>query len=271
MRESKRTVSLLLRQRIAKSHDRALHRGFAHGASARLCFDQQELRRRLSRLERVRTVLLGRFSGNENQDEVLLLRAVLFLCRSTEDYLACLILLKESEGHRAWGHLIDAQETLATAGRIGLAGPLIDLFRSYRDSLSRLQNVAFPNPLHVSASMEMSEKICSVCGESLLDCDHEPGKMYQGTECHAMVGKAPHLREISFVKVPRNPRALLTELRQDGKRIDLFRGTERSFQSEVEAAGAYGEWEGVITTVSLSSDPFEWGPVLGPYRSTLAE
>jgi len=46
---------------------------------------------------------------------------------------------------------------------------------------------------------------CSICGAGDFECDHVPGRTYNGAICHRVVTEFD-VREISLVRVPRDPR-----------------------------------------------------------------
>jgi hypothetical protein len=64
---------------------------------------------------------------------------------------------------------------------------------------------------------------CSVCGAGDLECDHVPGRWYDGVHCHRIVHEAG-LREISLVPFPEDPRTYRTEIAATPHEIRAARG-----------------------------------------------
>jgi hypothetical protein len=64
---------------------------------------------------------------------------------------------------------------------------------------------------------------CSVCGAGDLECDHVPGRWYEGVHCHRIVYQAD-LREISLVPFPEDPRTYRMEIARTPREIQAARG-----------------------------------------------
>ena len=64
---------------------------------------------------------------------------------------------------------------------------------------------------------------CSVCGAGDLECDHVPGRWYDGVHCHRIVYEAD-LRDISLVPFPDDPRTYRTEVARTPREIRAARG-----------------------------------------------
>jgi len=64
---------------------------------------------------------------------------------------------------------------------------------------------------------------CSVCRAGDLECDHVPGRWYEGVHCHRIVVEA-ELRDISLVPFPDDPRTYRTEIARTPREIRAVRG-----------------------------------------------
>lgn len=64
---------------------------------------------------------------------------------------------------------------------------------------------------------------CSVCGAGDLECDHVPGRWYDGVHCHRVVREAD-VRDISLVPFPDDPRTYRTEVATTPREIRAARG-----------------------------------------------
>jgi hypothetical protein len=64
---------------------------------------------------------------------------------------------------------------------------------------------------------------CSVCGAGDLECDHVPGRCYDGVHCHRVVDEVD-LHHISLVPFPDDPRTYRVEVAQTPREIRAARG-----------------------------------------------
>lgn len=64
---------------------------------------------------------------------------------------------------------------------------------------------------------------CSVCGAGDLQCDHMPGRWYDGLHCHRIVYEAD-LRDISLAPFPDDPRTYRMEVARTPREIRAARG-----------------------------------------------
>jgi hypothetical protein len=64
---------------------------------------------------------------------------------------------------------------------------------------------------------------CSICGASDLECDHVPGRWYDGVHCHRIVHQA-ELRDISVVPFPDDPRTYRIEIARTPREMRAARG-----------------------------------------------
>lgn len=64
---------------------------------------------------------------------------------------------------------------------------------------------------------------CSVCGAGDLECDHVPGRWYEGVRCHRLVYEVD-LREVSLVSLPDDPRTYRIEVALTPREIRAARG-----------------------------------------------
>lgn len=59
----------------------------------------------------------------------------------------------------------------------------------------------------VSIGCAMGSRRCSICGAELEDCPHQPGQVYEGQRCIAVLSEPKDAYEFSFVAVPAQPLA----------------------------------------------------------------
>jgi hypothetical protein len=64
---------------------------------------------------------------------------------------------------------------------------------------------------------------CSVCGAGDLECDHVPGRWYDGMHCHRIVARAD-LLEVSIVPFPDDPRTYRMEVAVTPRELRAARG-----------------------------------------------
>lgn len=64
---------------------------------------------------------------------------------------------------------------------------------------------------------------CSVCGAGDLECDHVPGRWYNGVHCHRIVHQA-ELRDVSLVPFPDDPRTYRIEVAATPREIRAAQG-----------------------------------------------
>lgn len=82
----------------------------------------------------------------------------------------------------------------------------------------------------VSISCNFSEKLCSVCGESV--CAHSAGKFYGDTLCYEKIDGVTDAYEWSFVAVPAQRNAGVTKAARENTRSEIMKAraeSERSF------------------------------------------
>jgi len=253
----------------AKTLQRFFNRHMPKAMNAHVCYDRAELVRRLCRLQRVRLVAVKRFESVTLRDEKHLLYGVLSLNRSLEHYLASLILLKDSDGLKAWSQLVSAEERLTSA----LNHYLIDGAKPLVEGLTRLlkecAEVYFPQLVFSSVRYEFLGEHCSICGLAPLECEHQPFEFYDGRLCERVVDKMEILG-IDFVEEPRNRRAVSYQWDGDGRTYNVFRGTSRPLteaaeeRDEATGLGILGHERGIVTSVPETNDPKHWRSVFDP-------
>jgi len=259
LRSKRRTqgIPVVLFGHTGKLVSRIIETRIHDGVTAYICFTEGELLRRLRRAERARILLAGRFQNATSIGDQHALAGGCFLARAAEHYLAALILLKRSEGHTAWGQLIDAQERLHSASKFPI---LIKDVKPLEVLVARIEGMlttCFPKPIFNSIGYEMDDKICTICGQSILDCVHEPGRLYGGKMCN-MSPVNLRVRELSLVEKPHNRRAVIVETDFDGKKTDVFAGTTVAGAHPDVPRKRHGTYRSVIATVSLSDDISNW-------------
>lgn len=84
----------------------------------------------------------------------------------------------------------------------------------------------------VSVSCAVSEKICSICGESYDTCVHQKGAEYGGRICHAVLTEPTDAYEWSFVAVPAQ-RAAGVVKKYGGEKMDIRKYLESSGSQEL--------------------------------------
>ena len=64
---------------------------------------------------------------------------------------------------------------------------------------------------------------CSICGASDFQCDHVPGRRYEGRFCQRVIVEF-NLEEISLVTVPRDPRCYRVHFPKPREEVERLRG-----------------------------------------------
>jgi len=236
-----------------------LARAYEHrindAASAMLCFEKNEILRRTARLERCRAMLAHRLSLSTDDGEQRVLFGAVFLARSLEHYLSCLIALKESRGKDAWSELMDAQGHLNLATARFVPESAEDALKKFHDRLKSLEEYCFPGMQFQSAAFEVIREECSICGKSMLDCDHTPGQVYGNKLCQR-VNLDVRLVSVSLVDEPRDRKAVVTEFHDYGKTYSVFDGTRVDIPDGKRFDS--GAISGTAMTTSLPFNPLLW-------------
>lgn len=80
----------------------------------------------------------------------------------------------------------------------------------------------------VSISCGMGRKECSICGEEIGHCGHQPGRSYEGEVCVGILKEPKDAYEFSFVAVPAQPKAGVVKHWKGGENMSLKEYVEHS-------------------------------------------
>lgn len=230
---------------------------FQRGILGCLCHGEVELIRRFHNIHRARSALAGRLARAVAEDDQQVLAGCCFLARSVEHYLIALILLKRTQGQKAWSNLIDAEERLRSATRFPLFLQDEVLLQKQFVRIEGLLGSCFPQPImNFSPGFELGKKMCSICGKPLVDCTHTVGLMYEGKICTASASDLK-IREMSIVEEPRNRRAVVVTMNHGGKSLDVYAGSTVP-SKEPEANRETPNCRAILMTASLSNDIVSW-------------
>ena len=131
--------------------------------------------------------------------------------------LSMWIELKRHKFHKAWDHLIDAQEYLAYAKRAASSGFGID---DLVDKLTKVEEAIFPGfPLYNSLGLTLKGGICSVCGKKLEECEHIEEKIYYGVVCKRIKIESIEIDHTAIVTDPRDRRCIISEFEDENREI----------------------------------------------------
>jgi hypothetical protein len=127
--------------------------------------------------------------------------------------LSMWIELKRHKFHRAWDHLIDAQEYLAYAKRASSKGFGIDDLVA---KLVKVEQGIFPGfPLYNSLGLTFKGGVCSVCGKKLEECEHIEEKIYYGVVCRRIRIESIDVDHTALVAEPKDRRCIISEVEDD--------------------------------------------------------
>lgn len=117
------------------------------------------------------------------------------------------MLMGKHEDHEAMasnqiGRIYDAKLVRTPRGRIGtMASVYIPVNESTK---TLIENIKAGIHKEVSIGVSVEEPTCSICGQDIRECRHEPGDNYNGATCHIIMNGDVEGQEVSFVAVPGN-------------------------------------------------------------------
>lgn len=133
--------------------------------------------------------------------------------------LQMLINIKEDKMSKAWENLVNAQVKYGTVIR---NYPFeLQSENGYLERLLNYEKLLFPNLFFQSAGGIIKKSHCSICEQSLNNCDHIKGKLYNGEICCRIITEM-QLEEVSFVENPANKHCRVLTIEQNGKTIDIM-------------------------------------------------
>jgi hypothetical protein len=144
------------------------------------------------------------------------------------------IALKDNDHHKAWNHLIDAQEYLSYAFRASDNGYGLEDFKK---RLNKIEEVIFPGfPLYNSIGLHFKGGTCSVCGEEFSECGHIEDMIYFGIVCKRLKIEEVDIDHTAIVENPKDRRCIITEFEfTPGKMYDYM--TKKFLRDKSEENG----------------------------------
>jgi hypothetical protein len=134
------------------------------------------------------------------------------------------ISLKEENYDKAWDSLVDAQDSAALSMKAHIINGHLSV---YIRRLTLLEKVLFPPQLFFSDRSLISQSKCSICEQSIEECQHLKGKFYMGKLCFEKIEKIEKIYAYDIVKDPANKKCRATTMTENNKTIDLMTYREK--------------------------------------------
>lgn len=151
---------------------------------------------------------------------------------SIEHELEMLINIKEDDMASAWGHLVNAQVTIAAVIRNHpFNGDSLD---GYVRKLAAYEQLLFPAIMFSSVGGFIKQSSCSICNEEYGKCDHLRGKVYMGEMCCQNITEMD-LEEVSMVENPANKHCRVLTIQVGGKTFDILTLREQEDKPDTTA------------------------------------
>lgn len=115
------------------------------------------------------------------------------------------------------GRIFDAKLVRTPTGHIGTIGSVYIPINESTNAL--IDNIKAGVHREVSIGVSVELPLCSICGDDIRDCKHEPGKHYNEELCYIIMDGDVEGQEVSFVAVPGNINAEIVA--DDGDYVPL--------------------------------------------------
>lgn len=162
---------------------------------------------------------------NENKEkfsepELNLILCLIISADAVKSEISMIISLKNNEMAIAWGHLVQAQNSVSIVAR---NHPISDgeYLNGYVSKLESFEKTLFPKMMFASTGGIIKKSICRICGTDYEECDHIKGKMYKGELCVREIHEM-ELEEVSLVENPANKLCRQLKVDFEGKNVDTF-------------------------------------------------
>lgn len=149
-------------------------------------------------------------------------RAILKKAPKLGNWIGLPMLMGRREDHETIannqvGRIFDAKLVKTPTGNIGTIGSVYIPINESTNAL--IDNIKAGVHREVSIGVSVELPLCSICGEDIRDCQHEPGKHYNKELCYIIMDGDVEGQEVSFVAVPGNVNAEIVA--DDGDYIPL--------------------------------------------------
>lgn len=161
-----------------------------------------------------------------SEPELNLILCLIISLDAVKSEISMIICLKNNEMDFAWGHLVEAQNSVSIVAR---NHPISDgkYLNGYISKLIAFEKTLFPPMMFASIGGIIKKSICTICNSDYEQCDHIKGKLYMGELCVCEIHKMD-LEEVSLVENPANKMCRQLEVDFDGKNVDTFTLLEKT-------------------------------------------
>ena len=149
-------------------------------------------------------------------------RAILKKAPKLGNWIGLPMLMGRREDHETIannqvGRIFDAKLVKTPTGNIGTIGSVYIPINESTNPL--IDNIKAGVHREVSIGVSVELPLCSICGDDIRDCQHEPGKHYNEELCYIIMDGDVEGQEVSFVAVPGNINAEIVA--DDGDYVPL--------------------------------------------------
>ena len=149
-------------------------------------------------------------------------RAILKKAPRKGNWIGLPMMMGKTEDHETMasnqvGRIFDAKLVKTPTGNIGTIGSVYIPINESTNAL--IDNIKAGVHREVSIGVSVELPMCSICGDDIRDCQHEPGKHYNEDLCYIIMDGDVEGQEVSFVAVPGNINAEIVA--DDGDYIPL--------------------------------------------------
>lgn len=155
-----------------------------------------------------------------SEPELNLILCLIISADAVKSEISMIISLKRNEMTIAWGHLVQAQNSVAIVAR---NHPISDgeFLNGYVSKLNSFEKTLFPSMIFASTGGIIKKSICAICKTDYEECYHIKGKMYNGELCVREIHEMD-LEEVSLVENPANKLCRQLKISFEGKEVDTF-------------------------------------------------
>lgn len=149
-------------------------------------------------------------------------RAILKKAPRKGNWIGLPMMMGKTEDHETMasnqvGRIFDAKLVRTPTGNIGTIGSVYIPINESTNAL--IDNIKAGVHREVSIGVSVELPLCSICGDDIRDCQHEPGKHYNEDLCYIIMDGDVEGQEVSFVAVPGNINAEIVA--DDGDYVPL--------------------------------------------------
>ena len=187
---------------------------------------QNEQINKLSEFIENATKLKNQNKEKFSEPELNLILCLIISADAVKSEISMVISLKNNEMHIAWGHLVQAQNSVSIVAR---NHPMNDgeYLNGYVAKLNAFEKTLFPSFIFASTGGIIKKSICGICKSDYEECDHIKGTMYFGELCVREIHEM-ELEEVSLVKNPADKMCIQLSVDFEGKSVDPFTLVEKT-------------------------------------------